>query len=255
MSTAIHYRKYAPFADEKGSVHNRLSVIQSEIDGGKYEDAIAHCSELLDLAIQGLRYLQTYDWLFLRALITLGYLGWIAYALTTVVDFHVLHASSMAERTLSTVTFFSSLLVLLYSFFIVQKSPWTYYAYGVFPVYFWEEVFSQRRALITGSKILFEHIRGASGYSSFAIQLAVFVLVLEALVSSLPLGKISYTNCLQVQSYVHRTIFTACYIIGSVWPAFYGGTFVKKNALLIISWATGCLVLSTFTLLPVIKVE
>ena len=184
-STVIRYRQYAPFANEKGSVHNRLSIIQSEIDGGKYEDAIAHCSELLDLAIQGLRYLQTYDWLFLRALVTLGYLGWIAFALTTVIDLHVLHGNSTADRTNTSVVVFSSLLVVLYSAMIVQKSPLTYYAYGAFPVFFWEEVFARKQALASGYRILFEKVRGVKGFSSFAIEVALFMLILQALVRSL----------------------------------------------------------------------
>jgi phosphatidylinositol glycan class N len=184
-STVIRYRQYAPFANEKGSVHNRLSIIHSEIDGGKYEDAIAHCSELLDLAIQGLRYLQTYDWLFLRALVTLGYLGWIAFALTTVIDLHVLHGNSTADRTNTSVVVFSSLLVVLYSAMIVQKSPLTYYAYGAFPVFFWEEVFARKQALVSGYRILFEKVRGVKGFSSFAIEVALFMVILQALVRSL----------------------------------------------------------------------
>ena len=184
-STAIHYRQYAPFATENSSVRDRLSVIQSRIDGGNYEDAINHSSELLDLAIQGLRYLQTYDWLFLRALVTSGYLGWIAYALTTVIDLQVLHSVSTAERTNASVFVFSSLLVVLYSAMIVQKSPLTYYAYGVFPVYFWEEVFARRQALAAGYKILFEHIRGIKGFLTFSTEAVIFIAVLQALVRSL----------------------------------------------------------------------
>ena len=184
-STAIRYRQYPPFANENGSVDDRLYIIQSEIGGGKYEDAITHSSQLLDLAIQGLRYLQTYDWLFLRALVTLGYFGWIAYALTTVIDLHVLHSISTADRTNASVFVFSSLLVVLYSVMIVQKSPLTYYAYGVFPVFFWEEVFARKIALAAGYKILFEQVQGARGILSFAVQAALFIAVLQALVSSL----------------------------------------------------------------------
>jgi phosphatidylinositol glycan class N len=183
-ATAIRYRQYAPFANETGSVHNRLSVIQSEIDGGKYEDAIAHCSELLALAIQGLRYLQTYDWLFLRALVTLGYLGWIAFALTTVIDLHVLHGTSTADRTNTSVVVFSSLLVVLYSAMVVQKSPVTYYAYGAFPIFFWEEVFARKQALASGYRILFEKVRGVKGFSAFAVEVVLFMVILQAFVRS-----------------------------------------------------------------------
>ena len=184
-STAIRSRPYAPFANENSSVHDRLSIIQSNIDDGNYEEAITRSSDLLDLAIQGLRYLQTYDWLFLRALVTLGYLGWIAYALTTVIDLHVLHSVSTAKRTNASVFAFSSLLVVLYSAMILQESPLTYYAYGVFPVCFWEEVFARRQALAAGYKILFEQVRGIRGFTTLAIGAVVFIGVLQALVRSL----------------------------------------------------------------------
>ena len=185
--TVIHYQPYGPFWSEDGSIESRIFAIQSEIQGGKYEDAIAHSSELLQLALQGLRYLQTYDWLFLRALVTLGYLGWIAYALTTVIDLHVLHSTSTTDRSSSSTIFFSSVLVALYSFLRVQNSRWTYYAYGIFPVFFWEEVFARKPALAAGYKILFKNFNGVGGSVSFAFQAVSFIFILEALVSRISL--------------------------------------------------------------------
>ena len=133
-------------------------------------------------ALEGLRYLQTYDWLFLRTIVTLGYLGWIAYALTTVIDLHVLHGTSDSNRTLASTTFFSSVLVALFSVLFYQKSSWRYYFYAAFPVYFWEEVIARRKALSAGRAILTGHVNSVQGYLSFGLQLVVFLGVLEALV-------------------------------------------------------------------------
>jgi GPI ethanolamine phosphate transferase 1 len=181
-ATALRYRPYHVFAREEDSIENRTRAIQSVIDSGQYEEAIQQSSELLQHALQGLRYLQTYDWLFLRALVTLGYLGWIAYAFTTVIDLHVLHGASHADRTLFSTSAFTSILLILYSSLLVQKSPWTYYAYAFFPIYFWEEVHARRSALSEGFKKLFGHIRGAKDYVLFVIQALSFVALLEALV-------------------------------------------------------------------------
>lgn len=63
------------------------------------------------------------------------------------------------------------------------------------------------------------------------------------------------TKVYQVQSYFHRIIFTICYILGAVWPLLYGMEFLHQHKTMVGSWAIGCLVLSTFTLLPVVKVE
>lgn len=237
--STLRYKPYGPFAEPSQSPEAQVSTIRNLIAQKRYDVAIARSSELLDEALGGLRYLQTYDWLFLRAIVTAGYLGWIAYAMTTVLDLHVLHETSQAERTTSGMMFFSSLLVGLYSVLWIQKSSWRYYAYAVFPVYFWEEVFSRRQALKAGRQVLMGHIRSFSGYLLFILQFGAYIGVLEAL----------------VLSYFQREIYTVCYVIAAFWPIFYGLEFLSRNKLLVATWSAGCGLLSIFTLLPVVKVE
>jgi phosphatidylinositol glycan class N len=121
--------------------------------------------------------------LFLRALITIGYLGWIAFALTTVIDLHVLHGKTETSRTFAGSAFFSSVLVLLYASFIVSKSPLTYYAYAIFPLAFWEEVYARRHALKEGRRALFGEITSAGGLIMLVLKAAIFVGLIECLVS------------------------------------------------------------------------
>lgn len=183
QATTFRYSAYPPFAAVNQSYTDRISWIETAIIGQEHALAIELSDELLQHALQGLRYLQTYDWLFLRALLTVGFIGWMTYAATTVIDLHVLHGSSSTERTIASTAFFSSILVLLYASFIVEKSPFMYYAYAVFPVLFWEEVYTRRQALFSGSKVMFSHIKGSSGYLSFTLESAIFLVVLQALVS------------------------------------------------------------------------
>ena len=184
-STSLKYEPYPLLAQLNASIEDRISTIERAIDDGEDHTAIQLSSELRRDGLQGLRYLQTYDWLFLRALITLGYLGWIAYALTTVIDLHVLQGTAFTEHTSTTTAIFSSILVLLYASFIVDRSPITYYAYALFPVFFWEEVFARRKIFLRGARILFANVKSISGYVGFVIQFVLYVTVLEALVSDL----------------------------------------------------------------------
>lgn len=238
-AASLNYQAYPPFSQAHATASDQVLAIEAAISNGQYERAIELSSDLFKDALQGLRYLQTYDWLFLRALITLGYLGWITYALTTVIDLHVLHGAVSDERTTGTTLAFSSILVLLYSFFMIERSPVSYYAYAFFPVFFWEEVFARRNAFVSGFQVLFGHVQGASAYSLLTIEALIYVAVIEGL----------------VQSYFYRTILSACYVFGAVFPTIYGLEFIRKHKLLVLTWGAGCLVLSTFTLLPVIKTE
>lgn len=238
-ATEIRFRPFKALASANSSVANRFEAIRRLVDDGQHEIAIRETGDLVKLGLEGLRYLQTYDWLFLRALITIGYLGWIAFALTTVIDLHVLHGKTETSRTPFGTIFFSSILVLLYSSFIVSKSPWTYYAYAIFPVGFWEEVYARRKALLEGRKALFGHITTAGG----SIMLFMKAIIFLALIESLALG------------YTHREIFSILFVAAASWPAFYGTEFLKQNMFLVGTWIAACILMSSFTLLPAIKVE
>lgn len=179
----LRYKPFEPLADYgDASVAEHLGQIEDLISRGLYEEAIQMSSDLLETTLEGLRYLQTYDWVFLRTIVTLGYLGWIAYALTTVIDLHVLHGTSDANRTLTSTIFFSSVVVALFSVLLYQASSWRYYFYAIFPIYFWEEVFARQKALRAGREILLGHVRSFKGYFSFGLQALAFLGALEAMV-------------------------------------------------------------------------
>ncbi|KAF2180535.1 GPI ethanolamine phosphate transferase 1 [Zopfia rhizophila CBS 207.26] len=238
-SSELRYKPFAGLGDKEHSVEHRVAQIQQSIDDGEADDAIRQSDELIQLGLQGLRYLQTYDWLFLRTLVTLGYLGWIAFAITTVIDLHVLKQETETLRSLPSMIIFSSVLVGLYSVLFMQQSSWIYYAYAFFPVMFWEEVWVRRPAVVKGSKILFGHISSQGD----AIKLAVSVIGCFGLLEAL------------VQSYFQREIFTICYLLASTWPAFYGKEFLEQNLVLALTWVLSCILMSVFTLLPANKVE
>jgi len=181
-STEIRYKPFAPLGDSEHSPQHRLEEIKALSAEGQHEEAIAKCNELIQLGIEGLRYLQTYDWLFLRTLVTLGYLGWMGYAISTAIDMHVLHGTVEPTRTTSSIMFFSAILVALYSALFMQKSSWTYYGYAIFPVMFWEEIWAKRGAVRQGSVVLFGHLQSPGDFSVLAMKVVASLALLEGLV-------------------------------------------------------------------------
>lgn len=192
-STELKYRPYAPLGDEQHSVEHRVAEIRRVIEAEQYEKAIKKTHDLLDLGLRGLRYLQTYDWLFLRALVTAGYLGWIAFAVITVLDLHVLHGKTETSRNVSTITVFGALSVAVFSVLWLQKSPVAYYAYAAFPLAFWEEVIARGGALVAGKNALLGNPESKHETVSLAVGALAFAGLLEALVSICPFHDDQYS--------------------------------------------------------------
>lgn len=203
-STELKYRPYAPLGGEQHSVEHRVADIRRFIEAEQYTEAIRKSQDLLTLGLQGLRYLQTYDWLFLRALVTIGYVGWIAFAIITVVDLHVLHGKSEASRNMFTITIFSALAVAIFSVLWVQKSPVTYYAYAAFPLVFWEEVTARRGILVAGKKALLANSESKHETGSLVVGALAFAGLLEALVSIC-----TFSRCSTRPHTAHRSAYFA----------------------------------------------
>jgi phosphatidylinositol glycan class N len=181
-STELRYKPFPGLRDEAHSVEHRVAQIQKAIDGDNAAEAIRQTYDLIDLGVEGLRYLQTYDWLFLRTLITIGYVGWIVFAITTVIDLHVLTEEIPALRTTQSIIGFSSILVVLYAVLLKQRSPVVYYLYAFFPVLFWEEIFARRSSLIKGGRSLFGHVSSGADVLKLILSTLGFFGLLEALV-------------------------------------------------------------------------
>ncbi|KAI4278919.1 MAG: hypothetical protein L6R38_005134 [Xanthoria sp. 2 TBL-2021] len=238
-ATELRYRPYANLGTGERSAEQRVLDIRHAIDQGQFEQGIIMSQDLLQIGLEGMRYLQTYDWLFLRMLVTIGYLGWIAFALTTVMDLHVLQNEGTYLRNTVTSAFcgivLSGLLLLLW----LRSAPYTYYLYASFPVIFWEEVLQRRSALTSGVRLLLAHSSTSEQAGNLLLKGFAFVGLLEAL----------------VLSYFHRSVYTICFVAAAFWPLIYGRDFISRNNILIATWSTACVSMSGFTLLPVIKIE
>ncbi len=71
----LRFRPYQPLSESGLSAERRIADIRQLIDAGNLEEAIEESAALIKVGLAGLRYLQTYDWLFLRALITMAISG------------------------------------------------------------------------------------------------------------------------------------------------------------------------------------
>ncbi|KAK9375682.1 Phosphatidylinositolglycan class N-domain-containing protein [Lipomyces chichibuensis] len=237
----LNFKPFPLLENGSSSLNSQISKLREFDANGEYENGIELAHELMMLGLQGLRYLQTYDWLFLRSLVTCGFVGWILYALTSFLDFYILPAKIAPSYgpLLSSVA--AVLLSVLFGMFYFKHSPLMHYLYAVFPVVFWETVAEYRMSLWEGLKILIWNAGGSKRNTvvKLSIQLMAFFVLMEAIVAG----------------YFHREVFSVIYGMISVWPLIQNYGICKTNKTLVLSWFVSCWLMSTFTLLPVVKEE
>lgn len=116
----------------------------------------------------------------------------------------------------------------------IQKMPKMYYAYVLFPVYFWNQVFRNYRSLSEALRLGLKN-----GFVKSVTVLFVALLFLEAL----------------VLSFFYREILSVVFIVLSAWPLIIPSRTRSENKALLTSWTVSCICTSVFTLLPVEKGE
>ncbi|QSL67189.1 hypothetical protein MERGE_001579 [Pneumocystis wakefieldiae] len=232
---------FKPFKHLNNKTHNLDTYknhIETLINDHKYNEAIKFCEEMIKICLEGLQYLQTYDSLFLLSIITSGYLGWIAFMFIQLVNIYIPNDTYQPKRTIFSSLFFSFILIGLFSILYIEKSPLFYYAYIIFPIFFWEHIITNRKNIYK-CYIFFKNIKRPYKNTIFFMKLILYIILLETIVIG----------------YYQRMIFTAYFILISFWPLTHGIKFIRDNKILISLWMLNSFITSTFTLLDTVKKE
>ncbi|KAJ3143464.1 Glycosyl phosphatidyl inositol anchor synthesis [Geranomyces variabilis] len=229
------FKPFAPLARNE----ERVAAVAALIDSDRYEQAIEQSQELIKLCLKGMRYYETYDWLFLRSVISSGYLGWIAYSTLFILRAGAPHDLKAGPRkTDTTVTVFAAAAFAALSLFLYSKdSPVLYYAYIAFPVYFWTECLRHRADITSLTSSV---LRSRTQAVMTAGTIAFYIGALEILVFS----------------YFRREVLTPClWALGLLWPQTFPAHVKLQNRVLIASWGAACIATSVFPLLSAEKRE
>ncbi|KAH9466879.1 hypothetical protein Pst134EB_001927 [Puccinia striiformis f. sp. tritici] len=240
-STKFAYRSFPGLPDKevlnKPTISERLFLIHRMILTDRNDEAIKACSELQNLALQGLKYLQRYDWFRLRTIIVVGYVGWMLYTAIYVLRTYIISPSPRDHVRFGSI--FGALVFAATSlYFYLEHSPITYYLYVLFPTYFWGQI-------IDDVDTLQDLVDWASNSSSSSTRIWMTILVTLTSLESMVLG------------YFHRMAWTVGWIvIGVLWPSLaLSPRFKEENASLLKAWSAASICTSVFTILPVEKGE
>ena len=230
--TELLFQPFKPLLNYK----EQIQYIRKEIKNGNFEKAEERSIKLMNLLIEGLRYYQTYDWLLLRSIVSMGYLGWIAYSslfiFKTFSSSPSISTKKSEEKNHILLNLTGTMIYLGFCVMLYYKdSPLSYYLYTVFPIIFWTNC-GKESSLIP---ILLHSATNSKG-STAIIHTFSYLISLELL----------------VVSYFYRELLTVCLLImGFVWPLFMPIGFRDRHFSIIRAWRALCFITSIFTLLPV----
>ncbi|KAJ6601273.1 Phosphatidylinositolglycan class N-domain-containing protein [Mycena vulgaris] len=230
-----HTVLYKPFGPLEGpDTSNRLSKlskIEQAISEEQWGTARQLSADLIEDGLEGLRYLQTYERMLIKAMATAAYIGWAAYASLFIFRPLDTQRDTSSGRAITSVAVVA--LATFWILFAIQRSPWTYYLYIAFPCYFWQQFTIQILPLLRISALQMHFTR---------------TLLYGGLV-------IAVLQCM-VAAYVHRFIWSVGFLlIGTVWPLTSWTKENRSRLSMPYFWTASCLVTAIFPLLSVDKTE
>lgn len=240
----IKYKPF-PFFDAKPiSAYKReieqlilkMAETENENDARLLEEqATIVTDELIEAALKGLNYLQTYNWSLLRSIVVLGFLGWILYSFIIFLKLFIIpeHLLEAPKDTLFLKVSVVGSFSLFVALFVYQRSPLNYYIYTIFPHYFWYSIIDDFSNLKLG---IDRFLLGVSNTLRFFI-LIVFVGIYEGI----------------VYGFFERYCFSIISFLIGTYPFFVQPA--KLATLQKLAWLGSCLVMSVFTDLDPIKTE
>ncbi|XP_065878048.1 GPI ethanolamine phosphate transferase 1 isoform X2 [Euphorbia lathyris] len=235
QSNSLFFKPFEPMA-QYSSLLEHIELLLSVRD---YQTAMTLTEKLRSLALQGLHYFQTYDWLMLMTTITLGYVGWMIYLILHVLQSYTSVAGNIYEQAAqqkhktTKVYLFGCLLMAVISFLVfVEHSPPLYHAYIGMTVFLWTQILGEYQFF----EALWRNITGRK--SNYAIKLlaacVVSILILELLVNS----------------FTERKLYTYCFFTVGIVASIYLFKSIPWRSGIPIFVCIACWCLSVFTLMP-----
>lgn len=235
IASQFRYKEYHAFVQKPHGEY--LAEIESLIEriahgeGELEPQAIALTEQLMKATLDGLQYLTTYNWRFIRTVVTLGFVGWITYSFTLFLRLFILDKEYQLRTSALNYATFGLLSAALNWVLYYQRSPFNYYMYLLFPLFFWSQISTNRVILHEGVR---EFFKGISVAKRLGIAAGI-VGVYEGI----------------VYGFFDRWVFTLVFNVLALYPLACGVTGVRTN----LGWIVTSTCISVFTLFDAVKLE
>lgn len=135
-SRAAIYRSFNPLINSDKLMKN----IFENIDYGNYTEAINKTNDIINLTLKGIDYILHYDRIFLKIVVSFGYISWMIFLLIFVKmkNEDLLNKFFFYNSDEKIVTVIIAIIIIIgfYLYLFLRLSPFIYFVYTFFPCYF-----------------------------------------------------------------------------------------------------------------------
>lgn len=239
----FRYKPFDPFVNKpiavyKQEIESLIRLLESTKEDGaevaEVEKTVEKLAkELTKCSLDGLNYLQTYNWLLLRSIVTLGFFGWIIYSFNIFLKLFIVDDFEQPSHSTTLLTIFGVIGAVMNYLLFYQKSPFNYYMYLAFPLFFWYTILNEKDLF---SKGLETFLYGITNTTKFFI-LVSFLGMYEG---------ITY-------GFFNRIMFSVIFIIIGTYPFFLQSHALSSGTKSL--WLLSCTGMCIFTNLEAVKTE
>lgn len=231
------YKPFDPFVEKSVAVHKEeiealIRLVEVDPIDELYEEGVARTEELMKAALDGLNYLQTYNWLLLRSIVTLGFFGWIIFSFNVFLKLFILTKFEQPDHSILLLGVFGVISSSLGYLLAYQASPLNYYLYAAFPIYFWYLILNERMLLSQGLQAF---MFGISSSTKVFLLISFFGM---------------YESI--VYGFFNRVMFSVIFVLVGLYPSVIEGPFSVGVRL---TWFISCATMCIFTQLDAVKTE
>ncbi|KAF3796567.1 GPI ethanolamine phosphate transferase 1 [Nymphaea thermarum] len=236
----LHSLKFKPF-EPLENFADVLNQVEDLISLRNYKDALQLAENLRALSLAGLHYFQTYDWLKLMSIITLGYIGWMVYIVLHVLRFYTHLPDMFTKRDKVAFALANNkrvyacgvLLMGIASFLLIlEKAPILYHVYLAMTAFLWTQIFADIQ--FVKDAISFLMLKKSDLIKRLCAYGVVSLFILEFLVAS----------------FHERQLYTGFFLVAGVMAAYSNFYSVPGKSMAPVFILIACWFLSSFTMMP-----
>ncbi|GMH32997.1 hypothetical protein BSKO_00831 [Bryopsis sp. KO-2023] len=201
--TSLTFKPFGPFVDVGEKLNQNIEAAFAEENMQLAEELSVQLGEL---AVHGLDYLQRYDWVLLMVVVTLGFGGWMAYLVVTLIQENLAQQNRVQCSNYGWRIAGGTLLGMCWTTLAYINAPATYYIYFALPCIFIFETLHQLSSAWSAIKTVETLPAGVLLGGSMAVVLCLLAISIGFVRREILFFLTAFSSALSGRQPLHRSL-------------------------------------------------